>query len=225
MSSTDMPSPLAQPAEQVEHLGLHGHVQRAGRLVGQQHLGPQRQRERDRHPLQLPAGQLRRVPVQQVRRQQHLAHGLGRRVRRLAPGSSRAAAARAARRWPTLNTGLNAMAGLWKIAAIRRPRISRSARWDSPVSSVPSSRMLPLTVAPTVCARPSTASVVIDLPEPLSPASPTISARPAPNSSMPHHRPVAEPHLEIRDRQLGTGLMAAGSVSGRAGRAARRRAG
>ena len=77
--------PLAQAAEQVEHLGLHRHVQRAGRLVGQQHLGPQRQRERDRHPLQLPAGQLRRVPVQQVRRQQHLPHRPRRRVRRVRP--------------------------------------------------------------------------------------------------------------------------------------------
>ena len=74
------------------------------------------------------------------------------------------------------------MAGLWKIAAICRPRRSRMARWDSAVSSVPSSRMLPLTLAPTVCARPRMASVVMDLPDPLSPASPTISASPSVSS-------------------------------------------
>ena len=38
-------------------------------------LGAQREGERDRDPLQLPAGQLRRVAVQQVRREQHAAHG------------------------------------------------------------------------------------------------------------------------------------------------------
>ncbi len=127
---------------------------------------------------------------------------------------------------PTLNTGLNAMAGLWKMAAIRRPRIFCSARCDSPVSSVPSSRMLPRTVAPTVCARPSTASVVIDLPEPLSPASPTISAAPTPNSSM--LTTCRSPNRTWRSRManlIGAVFMAAGSAAGRAGRAARRRAG
>ena len=75
---------------------------------------------------------------------------------------------------PTRNTGLNAIAGLWKMAAIRRPRTARISRCDRRVSSAPSSRMLPLTRAPTVWARPSIASVVVDLPEPLPPASPTI---------------------------------------------------
>ena len=62
-----MPLAVAQLAQQLQHLGLHGHVQGAGRLVGQQHLGAQREGERDRDPLQLAAGQLRRVAVQQVR--------------------------------------------------------------------------------------------------------------------------------------------------------------
>jgi hypothetical protein len=66
---------VTQLAQQLEHFGLHGHVQGAGRLVGQQHLGAQREGERDRDPLQLPAGQLRRVAVQQLRREQHAAHG------------------------------------------------------------------------------------------------------------------------------------------------------
>ena len=76
---------------------------------------------------------------------------------------------------PTRNTGLKASAGLWKMAAIRRPRIARSLAADSPISSWPSSRTEPVTAAPAVPASPSTARIVIDLPEPLSPARPTIS--------------------------------------------------
>ena len=166
----------------LQHLGLDGHVEGAGRLVGEQHLGAQRQRDGDRDPLKLPAGQLRGVPVEQAGGQQHLAH---RPAGRLGASLLDMPCSRSARctTLPSRKTGLNAVAGLWKIAAIRRPRTSRSSRWDSPVSSVPSSVMLPRTVAPTVCARPSTASVVMDLPDPLSPASPTISAAPTCSSS------------------------------------------
>ena len=122
---------------------------------------------------------------------------------------------------PTRNTGLNAVAGLWKIAAIRRPRTSRSSRWDSPVSSVPSSVMLPRTVAPTVCARPSTASVVMDLPDPLSPASPTISAAPTCSSSTSTTRRAPK----LTCSPVIASLIAGTSASGRAGPAARHRAG
>ena len=74
------------------------------------------------------------------------------------------------------NTGLNAVAGLWKIAAICRPRISRSSRWDRPVSSAPSSLMLPRTRRPRL-RQAGIASVVMDLPEPLSPAIPASRPR------------------------------------------------
>src|SRR5215472_16256724 len=122
---------------------------------------------------------------------------------------------------PTLNTGLNAVDGLWKMAAIRRPRRSCSARWDKPVSSVPSSVMLPRTVAPTVCARPSTASVVMDLPEPLSPASPTISPGPIESSSM--STTWRSPNRT--SRSLMASLITRRSASGPAGPATRHRAG
>ena len=169
-----MPSRSRSSPQQLEHLGLDRDVQRAGRLVGQQHLRAQRQGQRDRHPLQLAAGQLAGVAAQQVRGQQHLRIAAASRSVASLPASPCWRSARA--RWADRNTGLNAVAGLWKIAAIRRPRRSRYWPGDSPVSSWPSSVMLPATLAPAVCARPSTASVVIDLPDPLSPASPTISA-------------------------------------------------
>ena len=69
------PAFVPQLAQQLEHLGLHGDIERAGRLVGQQHLGPQGQGERDRHPLQLPAGQLGGVAAQQAGVEQDAAHG------------------------------------------------------------------------------------------------------------------------------------------------------
>ena len=65
MNRIAMPSLVAQVAQELDDLGLHGHVERARRLVGEQHLGAQRQRQRDGHPLGLAAGELVRVAVQQ----------------------------------------------------------------------------------------------------------------------------------------------------------------
>ena len=76
---------------------------------------------------------------------------------------------------PTRNTGLKASDGLWKMAAILAPRMARSPAPDSPTSSWPSSLTDPVTAAPAVSASPSTARIVIDFPDPLSPARPTIS--------------------------------------------------
>src|SRR5581483_9282558 len=107
------------------------------------------------------------------------------------PRSASSARARASRRLgapcrssdrtnrsPTRNTGLNEATGLWKIIAILRPRTSRSSRGESSSRSLPSNRIAPRTVAPTVGASPRIASAVIDFPDPLSPASPRISPSP-----------------------------------------------
>ena len=50
-----------QPADQVEHRGLHGHVERGRRLVGHQQRRAGRQRPGQADPLSLPAGELVRV--------------------------------------------------------------------------------------------------------------------------------------------------------------------
>ena len=47
--------------EQVHDLRLHRHVERRGRLVGDQHLRVQRQRHRDHDALAHAAGELVRV--------------------------------------------------------------------------------------------------------------------------------------------------------------------
>ena len=52
-----------QLLEQRKDLGLRGHVQRGGRLVGDDEGGLQRQRHRDHYPLALPSGKLVGIAV------------------------------------------------------------------------------------------------------------------------------------------------------------------
>ena len=63
MNTNAMPRSLAQILQQVHHLGLDGHVQRGHRLVGDDHLGLDRERPGDADALPLAAGELVRVPV------------------------------------------------------------------------------------------------------------------------------------------------------------------
>ena len=56
--------PGAQLAEQVHDLRLGGHVQRGGRLVGDQQLRVRGERDRDHHPLAHATGELVRVLVE-----------------------------------------------------------------------------------------------------------------------------------------------------------------
>ena len=68
-------------ADQLEDLGLHRHVERGGRLVGDQQLRPPRQDHGDHHPLALAARELVRVEV-------------GREARRIEPHPRHRAACR-----------------------------------------------------------------------------------------------------------------------------------
>ena len=63
------PSRCAQVGEQVEHGRLHGDVERRDGLVGDQDLGLERERARDRDALALAARELARVGVERARRQ------------------------------------------------------------------------------------------------------------------------------------------------------------
>ena len=63
-----VPNSLLQPAHHVQHLGLHGHVERGGRLVRDQQGRVERHRHRDHHPLPHPAGELVRIVVDPLRR-------------------------------------------------------------------------------------------------------------------------------------------------------------
>lgn len=57
------PQLLLQLVEQVQHLRLHGEVQRGDRLVTDDHVGVQRQGTGDPDALALPTGELLRVFV------------------------------------------------------------------------------------------------------------------------------------------------------------------
>ena len=63
-----------QAREQLEDLALHRHVERRGRLVGDQQLRLARERHRDHHALLLPAGELVRIRAEPALRlgQAHL---------------------------------------------------------------------------------------------------------------------------------------------------------
>ncbi len=54
---------VLQLREQLEDLGLHRHVQRRGRLVGDQQIGAEGERHCDHHSLAHPTGELVRVGV------------------------------------------------------------------------------------------------------------------------------------------------------------------
>ena len=64
-----------QAFKQRENLGLDGHVERGGRLVGNQHLGLARQRDRNHHALLEPAGKLMRVGIPASGRVRHAHFG------------------------------------------------------------------------------------------------------------------------------------------------------
>ena len=57
------PELILQVFEQVDHLALHGHVERRDRLVAHEHLRLDRQRTSDADALTLTAGELVRVSV------------------------------------------------------------------------------------------------------------------------------------------------------------------
>ena len=58
--------------QQIEHLALDGHIQRAHRFIANQKARLQRQRARDANPLPLATGKLKRIPPRRRFRQAHL---------------------------------------------------------------------------------------------------------------------------------------------------------
>ena len=114
-----------QFGDQVEHLALDGHVQRGGRLVGDQQVGPAGQRDGDDHALALAARHLVRIGVEPLR-----AHRAAARARSRRSASARAAAALrplcrrsgSAICRPMVCSGFSAVIGSWKIMPMRPPR-------------------------------------------------------------------------------------------------------
>src|SRR2546423_1438397 len=78
---------------------------------------------------------------------------------------------------PIVSTGFREDIGSWKIIAISRPRIPRSARSLCRIRSRPSNSARPLRTRPLRASRPRTASDVTLLPHPDSPTIPSVSPR------------------------------------------------
>ena len=68
MNRSEVPNSRSERRDQIEHLGLDGRVQRGGRLVEDQQRRLRRERHRDHHPLEHPAGQLVGISVHHPRR-------------------------------------------------------------------------------------------------------------------------------------------------------------
>ena len=137
---------LAELGEQVHDLGLDGHVQRGGRLVGDQHRRVERERHRDHDALPHAAGELVRVVVDPLLRPPGSAPGPSAgppadlASERFMPRCTRNISAICQ---PTGKTGFREDSASWKIIAISGPRTA-GARSSGMVSrSRPRKRILP----------------------------------------------------------------------------------
>ena len=181
-------------ARQLLHLGqdlrLDGDVERGGRLVGDDQVGPVQQRDGDRHALAHAAGELVRIGARAARRGSgcppcpaHRAPGpaprRGRRARARAPSRSSASSMR--------RTGLSVIIGSWKIMAMRLPRSARSCGSGSVVSRGPGSGCCRAAMRPGGSTRPMMEKPVTVLPQPDSPTSPSTRPR-ARRERNPVHR-------------------------------------
>src|SRR5262245_564827 len=112
-------------------------------------------------------------------------------------------------------TGFSELIGSWKIIAISLPRTARSSRCLSPISSRPSSWMLPETSAPW--RRPMSESAVTLLPEPDSPTnpsdSPAASENPTPLTACTRGSPPPPPKLTTRSLTFSSGGSGSSRIS------------
>ena len=138
--------PLADVGQQFEDLRLHRHVERGGRLVGDQQVGLVRKRHGDHHALALPAGQLVRIGAEPRLRHRGCRPG---------SGARRCARVPAGPRTPPCSirispiccsivcSGLSEVIGSWKMIEMSLPRIARSSRSGSCSRSRPLKRICP----------------------------------------------------------------------------------
>ena len=115
-----------QILEQLDDLRLDRDVERGGRLVGDQHVGLAQQRHGDHDALAHAAAELMRIGGQPRCRHRGCRHGSSiaaarsRNCRRLRSGWRLRCASTSC--VPSVNTGLSAVIGSWKIMAMRVPR-------------------------------------------------------------------------------------------------------
>ena len=184
MNSSARPRSAHARAMQVEHLRLHGDVQRGGRLVADQQRRVVGEGDGEHDALALAAGELVRVGARRRAgsRQPTAVEQLDRRARGRAPRRGPAGARGiASATWsPTRIVGLSAVIGSWNTmatsAAAQRGQVAfgaRRRRSRRRRRAGPSRRRGSAVGQQARCS----ASAVSDLPEPDSPISPTRSPR------------------------------------------------
>ena len=176
MRITAVPNSCCRRLDDRQDLGLHGDVERGGRLVGDQQLGVERHGHRDHGPLPHAAGELVRVVVHPAVRLRDadqleqldrpgpgllLGHGLV-----VLRGSSPRSASRPG------STGAGWTAGPGRSCAISAPRTFRISTGPRVSRSRPSNIAWPVIRAPRV--RPMIVCVETLLPEPDSPTMPRV---------------------------------------------------
>ena len=135
MNTSDIPASLDEREHELEDLGLDRHVQRGGRLVGDQQPRRARQRDRDGDPLALPAGELVRVAPRRSTpgRAARPARPRRSRARRPPPSSTSLWMRIDSAIWrPTVRIGFRAVRGSWKTMPISSPRSAASSRVRHP---------------------------------------------------------------------------------------------
>ena len=123
----------AKVADEVEHRGGQRDVERAGRLVAQQHRRRHHGGPRQRHPLALTAGELTRPRLRDVRRQADPLEHLGDRVAVVALRDMPFRRSRSAISSPTDSHGVSDAPASWNTIC---------GRWPPASSTVPRSRFL-----------------------------------------------------------------------------------
>ena len=214
------PRSSGEPHQELEDLGLHHHVERGRRLVGEQHLRAAGERHRDRRPLAHAARELVRVAVGARARDpdqlEQLAH-----LRPRRPARTRCRAAPSARRSArrSVFTGLNAFIAPWNTIAMSRQRCGATVSSPFASMSSPSSSTRPATLA-LGGRSPISARIVVVLPQPDSPTRPIRS--PGRRSKSTPWTACSSPPPRGRTRRAGPrpGGRAAAVTRSRASRAA-----
>ena len=129
MKSIAMPVSALSSREQLQDLRLHGHVERRGRLVGDEEVGLVGERHGDHHALALPAGELVRIgaePALRLADADLAAAAPARASRAAAPLMPRCTSSISPTCRSTVCSGLSEVIGSWKIIEISLPRTLRS---------------------------------------------------------------------------------------------------
>ena len=201
----------AEPLDQRDDLRLHRHIERGGRLVGDDQLGLGADRERNDDALAHAAGEFVRIGVDAFFRRGNADFGeqvdgaLARRLFRQIRVCVRMVSMICS---PIRYSGLRLVSGSWKIMPMRLPRMRRISSGGRLSIRDPDSRISPPEMRPGGSISPIAASPVTDLPAPDSPTTPSTSplamSNDTPSMARSAPRRVTNSTCRLRTERTGT---------------------